>query len=95
MYSLGAYAVPSEEEDDKHKYFCLADPTCRETKTTVPCKKGDRSNVNTHHKTKTLYICVLFVGYIQNHTRGIYPGTTLQRTSLSSVGRSYPYLELL
>ena len=30
----------------------MADPSCRKNKTTVPCKKGDRSNVNTHHKSK-------------------------------------------
>ena len=52
MQSLGVYVVQLGEEDDKHKYFCLADPTCRINKTTVPCKKGDRSKVNTHHKSK-------------------------------------------
>ena len=58
MYSLGAYVVPLEEEDDKHKCFCLADPTCLKNKTTVPCKKGDRSNVNTHHRSKkTFSLC--------------------------------------
>ena len=51
MYSLGVYVVPSAEEDHKHKYLCMADPLCRKNKTTVPCKKGDRSNVNTHHKS--------------------------------------------
>ena len=40
MYSLGVYVVPLEEEDDKHKYFYLVDPTCGKKKTTVPCKKG-------------------------------------------------------
>ena len=82
MSSLGVSVFPLEEEDDTHKHFCLADPTCRRNKATVPCKKGDRSNVNTHHKTKNiylLYICALYVGYIQNHTRGIYPGITLQK----------------
>ena len=44
------------------------------------CKHGDRSNVNTHHESKTLYTCVLYIGYIQNHTWGIYPGITLQKT---------------
>ena len=58
MYSLGIYVVPSEEEDDKPMYFCLADPTCRKNKATVPCKKGDRGNVNTHHKSKKLSVCV-------------------------------------
>ena len=57
MYSLGVCVVPLEEEDDQHKCFCLADPTCRKNKTTIPCKKGDRSNVNTHHKSKTFSLC--------------------------------------
>ena len=58
MYSLEVYIVPLEEEDDKHKCFCLADPTCLKNKTTVPCKKGDRSNVNTHHRSKkTFSLC--------------------------------------
>ena len=71
MYSLRVYVVPLGEEDDKHKYFCLADPTCRKNKATVPCKKGDRSKVNTYHKSKKDSICVLYVGYIQNHAQGI------------------------
>ena len=52
MSSLGVYVVPLEEEDHKHKCLCLADPSCRKNKTTVPRKKGDRSNVNTNHKSK-------------------------------------------
>lgn len=52
MYSLGVYVTPLDEEDEKHKYFCLASPTCRKNKAFVPCKKGDRSNVNTHLKSK-------------------------------------------
>ena len=51
MYSPGVYVVLLQEEDDQHKYFCLADPTCQKT-TTIPCKTGDRSNVNTLHETK-------------------------------------------
>ena len=85
MYWLGVYVVPSEEEDDKHKYFCQADLTCRKNKTTAPRKKGDRRNVNTHHMSKQLCICVVCLEYIQNHTRGIYPGITLQRTYVISV----------
>ena len=45
-----------EEEDDKHKYFCLADPTCRKNKTTDPCKKGDRSNVNTDQSKIFIFV---------------------------------------
>ena len=44
-----------EEEDDKHKYFCLADPTCRKNKTD-PCKKGDRSNVNTDQSKIFIFV---------------------------------------
>ena len=35
--------------------------------------------------------------YVQNHTRDIYPGITLQGkgTSVRSVGHSYPHPELL
>ena len=40
MYSLGVNVVPMGEEDDKHKNFYLADPACRKSKTTVPCKKA-------------------------------------------------------
>ena len=36
MYSLGVYVVPLAEEDHKHKYFCMADPSRGENKTTVP-----------------------------------------------------------
>ena len=35
------------------------------------------------------------VGYVQTTPGAIAPGITLQRTSLSSVGHSYPYPELL
>ena len=59
MYSVGVYVVQFEEEDDKHKYFCLADPTRRKNKPTFPYKKGDSSNVNTHHEEskKLLNLC--------------------------------------
>ena len=78
-YSLGVYVVPLEEEDDKHKYFCLADPTCRKNKTTVPCKKGDRSNVNTHHRSKNIpciYLCSVHRVHTEPHPAylpGYYP----------------------
>ena len=52
MYSLGVEVVPLAEDYHKHKYFCMADHSCRKNKTTVPCKKGDGRNVNTHHKSK-------------------------------------------
>ena len=40
--------------------------------------------------------CVLSLGYVQNHTRGVFtPGIALQRTSVSSVGHSYPCPEIL
>ena len=32
MYSLEVYAVPLNEEDEKHKYFCLEDPACHDQK---------------------------------------------------------------
>lgn len=48
MYSLGVYAEAVEGEN--HKYFCLASGACRRSKKVIPCKRGDRSNVNTHHK---------------------------------------------
>ena len=35
------------------------------------------------------------VGYLQNYTRGIYPGNTPQRTSVTSVRPLYPYPEFL
>ena len=71
MYSLGAYLIPLDEEDEKTKYSCLANPTCRETWTMVACRQSDCSKVNTHHKSKELYTFVLYVWYIQNHTWGI------------------------
>lgn len=49
MYSLGVYAEALE--GDNHKYFCLASGTCRRSKKMIPCKRGDRSNVNTHHRS--------------------------------------------
>ncbi|CAM9505990.1 unnamed protein product [Ectocarpus sp. 8 AP-2014] len=48
MYRLGVYV--EELEGEKHKYFCLADATCRRKSKMVPCKGGDRSNVNSHLK---------------------------------------------
>ena len=50
MYSLGVYCEKRDSID--HKYFCLADSVCRRAKKAIPCKKGDRSNVNTHLKAK-------------------------------------------
>lgn len=50
MYSLGVYVKPVDADDPKHKYFCLASASCRDKGKVVPCPKGDRSNVNTHHK---------------------------------------------
>ena len=44
--------VEKEGQEHKHKYFCMADATCRRNKHIVPCKDGDRSNVNTHHRLK-------------------------------------------
>lgn len=49
MYSLGVYGEAVEGEN--HKYFCLASGTCRRSKKVIPCKRGDRSNVNTHHRS--------------------------------------------
>lgn len=49
MYSLGVYAEAMEGEN--HKYFCLASGACRRSRKVIPCKRGDRSNVNTHHRS--------------------------------------------
>lgn len=49
MYSLGVYAEAVEGES--HKYFCLASGACRRSRKVIPCKRGDRSNVNTHHRS--------------------------------------------
>eukprot|EP00752_Nemacystus_decipiens_P010971 g9750.t1 len=49
MYSLGAYIEAVEGES--HKYFCLASGACRRSRKVIPCKRGDRSNVNTHHRS--------------------------------------------
>lgn len=49
MYSLGVYAEALEGES--HKYFCLASGACRRSRKVIPCKRGDRSNVNTHHRS--------------------------------------------
>ena len=48
MYSLGVYV--EETGGINHKYLCMADPACRRAKKMIPCKNGDRSNVNTHLK---------------------------------------------
>lgn len=50
MYSLGVYV--EEKEGGNHRYFCMADAACRRAMKVVPCRKGDRSNVNTHLKSK-------------------------------------------
>lgn len=56
MYSLGVYVKPVDPTDSAHKYFCLASPSCRQSKRIVKCSSGDRSNVNTHIK-KTHDMC--------------------------------------
>eukprot|EP00752_Nemacystus_decipiens_P002422 g2283.t1 len=48
MYSLGVYVEEIGGKD--HKFFCLATAKCRNSKKIIPCRKGDRSNVNTHLK---------------------------------------------
>lgn len=48
MYSVGVYVEAMGSVN--HKYFCLADSKCRRKTKVVPCKNGDRSNVNTHLK---------------------------------------------
>ena len=58
----------------------------------MPQKQGDgslqerrpRQREHPPQEQKTFGLC-LYVGYIRNHTRGFYPGITLQRTSVSSV----------
>lgn len=53
MFSPGVYveALEGMYTLAKHKYFwCLADAKCR-LKKMIPCKGGDRSNVNAHLKT--------------------------------------------
>ena len=52
-------------------------------------------------RTTTTAVCKFArscsVGYAQSHTRGMLftPGITLQKTSVSSLGHSYPYAVLL
>ena len=50
MYSLGVYVEHGASVN--HKYFCMADAGCRSSKKTIPCKGEDRSNVNSHLKSK-------------------------------------------
>ena len=52
MYSVGVYVEPISDNDKTKapKYYCLANATCRAKKLTVPCKGGDRANVNKHLK---------------------------------------------
>ncbi|CAB1105955.1 unnamed protein product [Ectocarpus sp. CCAP 1310/34] len=48
MYSLGVYIEALK--GDKHQFYCLVDGTCRRKNKMIPCKGGDRSNVNSHLK---------------------------------------------
>ena len=50
MYSLGFFLRPLDTKDPECKYFYLADAKCRSAKTAIPCRSGDRGNVNKHHK---------------------------------------------
>lgn len=50
MYSLGVYCEKTGSKD--HKFFCCAGSDCRRINKSIPCKNGDRSNVNTHLKSK-------------------------------------------
>lgn len=49
MYSLGVYV--EQIGGTQHKFFCLAGPECRRKKKVIPCRRGDRSNVNSHLKS--------------------------------------------
>ena len=51
MYSLRVYTIPTDTSDERHKYFCLPSANCRRNKA-FPCKGGDHSNGNTHHKNR-------------------------------------------
>jgi len=51
MYSVGVYVEHTESRRTDHKYYCLAHSKCRRSSKVIPCKRGDRSNVNTHLKT--------------------------------------------
>ena len=48
MYSVGVYL--HDEAGINHKYHCMASQDCRLKKKVIPCRNGDRSNVNTHLK---------------------------------------------
>lgn len=43
MYSLGVYCEKPGSKD--HKFFCLASADCRRIKKSIPCRNGDRSQV--------------------------------------------------
>ena len=50
---MGVYAEKIEADKTKKKsgqYFCMANSNCRRTRKVIPCKGGDRSNVNSHLK---------------------------------------------
>ena len=58
MYSLGIYVVPLEEEDDKPRYFCLADPTCRKKKDDGSLqKKRPQQREHPPQEQKTFGLC--------------------------------------
>ena len=50
---MGVYLKPIDVDDPVHKYYCLASPECRNKKHVIPCKKGDRSNVNSQTRRST------------------------------------------
>lgn len=52
IYSWGAYCVPRlGVMNVEPRFFCLASSTCRNNSQVIPCKNGDRSNVNKHLKS--------------------------------------------
>lgn len=55
MNSLGVFVKPIEVDDPSPMYYFMASPPSRMTETVVPCKKDDRSNVDTHHKGEHQY----------------------------------------
>ena len=79
---------------------CVQEPWHTDTDPTSAKHDPGRAGDTNHHKFRIYDICpthstLCSVGYVQNHTRGIFPGITRTGKSASSVRHSHPCPELL
>ena len=87
MYSFVVYVEHTESRRTDHKYYCLAHSKCRRSSKVIPCKRGDRSNVNTHLKTAhNMQGTAAVVKAGNKQSRHVSIATSLKASANSSLG---------